>query len=185
MSCITSTITLQPGQTFVLPPGATIIGATDSTGLTSVNDCVDLTNLENFTCYGVTYGNAFKGGSESPVYLTVTINGIRLNDVDYPFISPINASTGTTDIIVALNETPYGTLFTNTASTSSSAVDRGIVRHLSFKTLPSIANDLYFYGIASGQVAAPSSGDFPVTFKVVPYDDFIAQGGTAPYPLCT
>lgn len=192
MSCIISTVTLQPGQSFVLPAGATIIGATDSGSITSVNDCADLTAIEDFTCYGVTYGNALQDGGQDSVYKTVNIYGIRADNIEYPFIAPITTGTGLTDIVNALNETPYGGLFTTVQTSFSFNSIRGRVTYVSFKTLPSFANDLYFYGIASGQIfddAPPasegSSGSFPVEFKVIPYADLIAQGGTAPYPLCT
>ena len=188
MSCITSSVTLQPGQSFVLPAGATIIGATDSASIASVNDCADLTNIEDFTCYGVTYGESNPGQGvdpQTPVYDTVDIYGIRVNNVDYPFTSSITTYTALTGIITALNQTPYGGLFTNVLTASTPSPNRGNVRHLSFKTLPSFANDLSFYGIASGQISAPSSGSFPVEFKVLPYADFIAKGGTLAYPLCS
>lgn len=53
-NCITKSITLSPGEPFVLPAGATIIGATDVDAIDST--CADLTDLEEYQCYEMLFG---------------------------------------------------------------------------------------------------------------------------------
>ena len=49
MSCY-QTITLQPGESFVLPPGAELIAATNSGDLTAENNCTTFDNLDEIVC---------------------------------------------------------------------------------------------------------------------------------------
>lgn len=185
-SCVYQSITLQAGETFILPPGAEVVSVTDVTNITSENDCLDLTNVEEVECYGVIFGDSNESGPSQPivVYSTVNIYGFRIDDVDYPFTTSFTANSSTTAIVSAFNSTVFGPLITGVATELVSDSNRGNVKYIAFKCIPSITNDMYLYGIGQG-VYDNQSAQVPVSFKVVPYNDFINSGGTAPYPECS
>lgn len=88
--CIVDSITLQPGTSFILPPGAVIIGTSNITSLTST--CADLTQIETPECYiakVVLFNNSngagefFEAsGSNGAAYQC--LYGYSLNSADYP-----------------------------------------------------------------------------------------------------
>jgi hypothetical protein len=188
MSCSYQSVTLQPNEQFVLPPGATLIAATDTAQLDSVNDCLNLTNVETIECYGVVFGeseNSSVPDPPTPVYNDVEIGGITVDNVYYPFLSNINTGSTSGDILAALNQTPFAGLFTITGMSLKSDGNRGDVLYIAFKTLPSIASTMYFSGGGTGVVEAPATSSVPVSFPVFPYAEFIALGGDFTFPPCT
>ena len=187
-SCVYQSITLQPGETFTLPPGAEVVSVTDVTNIISENNCLDLTNVEEVECYGVIFGDSNPGGSETPVYNTVDIYGLRVDNIDYPFVGTIDANSSATAIKSAIDTTIFGPLITNITIQLVDSPDRGNVLYVAFQSIPSITSDMYFYGLGTGEISGDSPGtsaSVPVSFKVVPYNDFINSGGTAPYPDCS
>lgn len=94
MACIIKSTTLVPGDIFVLPPGATMIGASDVESLEST--CVDLTDLEEMECYiakVVIFDNDNGTGEWFEGYPSYQcISGYSLNGVQYDF-----ATCGTPD----------------------------------------------------------------------------------------
>lgn len=92
MSCSYRSITLQPGESYVLPAGAQIISATDSNTITSVNSCANLDNLEDLVCIEINWATQpDNGGGTSPwsvVNQDTECIGIGVNGVDYDFSSP-------------------------------------------------------------------------------------------------
>jgi hypothetical protein len=85
--CVTNSITIQPGENFVLPPGAEIIGSTDVDSITS--SCVDLTNVEEpelFIALVPTFNNSNGIGeffeSDSAAGDGQFVTGHSLNKVD-------------------------------------------------------------------------------------------------------
>jgi len=185
-SCIYQSVTLQPGEIFTLPPGAEVVSITDLASITSEDDCLDTSNLEALECFGVILGDSNPGGSETPVYSVVTLLGIRINDVDYPFDIPVtNASLNTVNLKAAVDETTFGPLITDITMTSRVDGDRGNVHYVAFKSIPSITDDMYFYGVGTGVVSAPPTASIPISFKVTTYDELIASGGSFTYPTCS
>jgi len=184
--CIYRSIALAAGESFVLPPGAELIGATDSTQLSAENDCANFDNLESISCFGTTWGDSNPGsGGQSPVYEDVFLYGITVNGVNYPFSSSVlDTGSTSTEILAALNETPFGASFSDCDTSLSTDSNRGNVLYVSFKTIPSIVEDFFFYGLGTGQVSGTTSSAVPVTFRVIPYDELIAQGGETAYPIC-
>lgn len=51
MACSYKTITLTPGEQFILPSGAEIITVSDTTALEVTNGCTALDKLEDYKCY--------------------------------------------------------------------------------------------------------------------------------------
>lgn len=184
MACTYQSITLQPGEVFVLPPNATLVGADDTAQLSSENNCLDLSNVESFECYAVTIGDSSDNGGETPVYDNIVISGIRLDNTEYPFGSPLYITDGSVTIKTRLDETQFGPLIIDVQSSVTIDSDRGTVRYVVFKTLPSIANDFYFYGAGAGVVSdSPTSASVPLSWKVIPYADRDTSGGLA-WPVC-
>jgi len=185
-TCTYHTVTLQPGEQFNLPPGAVIVSVTDPGAITSINNCANLDNVETILCFGTTFGDANEGsGGQTPVYNDVNIYGVTVNGINYPFSSSV-LTTGSSPaaILAALNETSFGALFSDCDTSLSSDSNRGNVLYVSFKTIPSIVQDFFFYGIGTGQVSGTPSSSVPIAFRVIPYDELISQGGETPYPVC-
>jgi hypothetical protein len=188
IACTYQSITLQAGESFIHPPGAELVSASNLSNITSENDCLDLTNIEEVQCYGVIFGDSNPGGSETPVYNTVDIYGLRVDNIDYPFVGTITANSSATAIKSAIDTTTFGPLITNITIQLVDSPDRGNVLYVAFQSIPSITSDMYFYGLGTGEISGDSPGtsaSIPVSFKVVPYDEFINSGGTAPYPACS
>lgn len=189
MACSYKTITLTPGEQFILPPGAEIIGVSDTTALEATNGCATLDNLEQPECYAVVFGEASPGGSETPVYNDVQIYGISVNGVGYgfspqgfPVVGGINGTSAQT-IKNAIDSTPYGSVITDLKRNLRSDSDRGIVVYVVFKTYPSIANGMKFLAYGSGMVASPTTSGIPMEYPVYKYDER-PGGGSFSWPSC-
>lgn len=152
MACTYRTITLQPGESYVLPAGAEIISATDSATITSVNDCANLDNLEEIGCYGfvIASHDGSAAGTEVWVPPNVIYTGVTLSNVFYPFAAPASYSS-ITDIVTQLQGLSFGSSMTNFCTSSS---DDGTAdsnkSYIIFNTIPSIANNLELYGYTAG-----------------------------------
>jgi hypothetical protein len=155
-NCVYQSVTLQPGEPFNLPSGAEIISATDINSLSST--CPLPTDLEESECYIVSFiarevdgtRPPYQGGSASDK--TFYIRGMVVNDIFYPFggsggivpdasgIFPVN------DIVPYISaNTTLNSLLTNFGSGShfEGGAD-GAVSTLCFKTIPSVAQGMYF-----------------------------------------
>lgn len=62
-----TSVTLSAGESYILPPGATIISATDPSALTSVNDCFDPSTLETPVCYEFAFGRDADNNDDHPM----------------------------------------------------------------------------------------------------------------------
>ncbi len=183
--CTYNSITLQVGQSFVIPPGGQIIGASDIDLLTAQDDCVDLTNLEEAACYGFFFSESISDGGDA-AYNDVQIQGIIVNGVTYPFSLSVNPpnfpSSGTIptsfleDLQNRLSELSIGGLFFNFSGWGQSTPSSGDASNtvmVCFTTFPSIATNMYFYGLglnSSSPQAAYVPVQFPVTTPEVMYD---------------
>lgn len=182
MSCITSSVILQPGQPFVLPAGATIIAATDPTSLTSVNDCADLTNLETFACYAIQVQESVSDGGDA-AYNNVYITGAVFNDVSYTFSTPVSfvncsACTPTSSINQlqdALNEIGIGDIFTDWSGYADDIPNTGdsaMITLICFKTIPSIATSLVLNAYGDQDGSAPN---VPIIIPILTADEMLTQ----------
>jgi hypothetical protein len=174
-------VALVAGEQFILPPGATIVGGTNINAITST--CEIPTDLEELECFATTFAESNPGGSETPVYDDVVINGIRVDNIEYPFAFPISVYTTNPIIIDALNTTPYGAVIFSIANSFANSPSRGQVNYIVLTTFPAIAKDFYFYGNGTGKVNSPTSSSIPISFKLIPYDERDTSGELS-WPSC-
>lgn len=183
-----TTVTLAEGESYVLPPGAVLVGATDPSLLTSLNDCLDLDNLEEFECYVCPIPIGAEDGDDSQYWeptigtnSETNITGYTLSGISYNFSTSYeSASIGnfinTTNL---LNELKAVLPITFATYASVSDVNRGTLNYFVIKTIPSIAKSLYL----TIKVKAPVSweNDANAYFKFVPIADL---AGYTNVPSC-
>lgn len=170
MSCIIKSVTLQVNESFVLPPGATLIAATDPKLITvSPINCTPTDNLETLKCYAYRFsgadGDSFssrKENWEGPGDDNFNIDGITVSDIYYPFTSSFQAWQNSTSWATALNGIPqFSGIFTNITQAfnldTSSGANRGWTVLVTLKTVPSIANNMFFNisTLINGQTTVP------------------------------
>jgi len=138
-------ITLQAGNKFILPPGATIISVSDVTKIQS--DCADLTNIEEPVCYAVSFSGVENTETETEnwEYANFKFDGIKIGDVFYPLGVVTDPPTNAASIVSNINVAFPG-MFTcwNWGTHNEGSYSGGWTTIFSFKTIPSIGNDLYF-----------------------------------------
>jgi hypothetical protein len=49
--CSYQSVTLSAGEQFILPPGAVLVSASDINNITSLDNCLDTSNIEELKCY--------------------------------------------------------------------------------------------------------------------------------------
>jgi hypothetical protein len=141
-------ITLNAGNSFVLPPGATLVAATDKDLLQT--DCVDLDGLEELTCYLFYYNVQSNDNTLEDPNETVQILGIVIDGVFYEF------TTSVTDEGLDGATTNF-TLFSQYTAGLESVSLNGLISNITvftqnnqnvstrvfcFKTVPSIAKKM-------------------------------------------
>lgn len=93
LNCKTNSITLSAGESFVLPPGATLLGVTNIANITS--ECMDLSSLEQAECYGALIGSHNEISSITEEYYwentsnAYACTGYELNGVKFTFPTPV------------------------------------------------------------------------------------------------
>jgi len=154
--CPIRSITLQAGESYVLPPGAEIISATDIDLIESTNDCANLDNVEDLNCYIFVLIGAKETGSDSNPWQEdseTQVNSLTVGQIIYSNVTTIMGDAGDyfTDrlaSIISADQNLNGILLD---PTSAWAVDtetnpnnsRGAVATLCFKTVPSLAAQMY------------------------------------------
>lgn len=146
--CITKTVTLVPGESFVLPPNSTVIGASNVDGLTST--CADLDNLEQYSCFVAIVAAGGVEGNQSQYYEgnQSQIRGLSINGLVTSFTSIFKANNAgrfdsdlATILIEIKNASNQSIISTGTGISCGSGV-RGCLTYILIKTIPSIANSL-------------------------------------------
>lgn len=149
-------ITLAPGESYVLPAGATIISATNSSAITSENGCAgDLTNLETLECYRFAFGKDTDNNTEHPMddaaLQSLIINGVSY-DISTSIMSSANGSSlswcPTVENKFSLN-VPEIVQYLDCASTGcygeNIGTDKRCEYRLDVRTIPSIAENMEIY----------------------------------------
>ena len=185
------TITLQPGESFTLPPGAELVAADDATSITSVNDCAPTDDLEEYVCCAVTIAETKEINRQALYYYEIFLQGIRIGEVNYPF-TPAGGYTVNSLGGGSAGNGPWCNLLKSTGlpikdcsclylNGSNGNVD---VRKFTFKTLPSLVGNnesrMSIYGIASN--GRTGTGSTYIEYDVSLYDDRITDGRD--YPPC-
>lgn len=180
--CITNSISLQPGTSFILPPGSTLIGTSNISSLTST--CADLTKIEQTECYALLFAgmnNDHNGATEYSDNSSQFIRGFIYNNVYTAFSTPIinNNVNGSFDMevlrnrliaaIPAITGSNIGYKLTPNANPANS------ISALVIKTLPSVAGNLLIIVNNDAPLAQPGSA---VQYRVAPIlmSDYISTG---------
>lgn len=209
MSCIIKSVTLAEGETFVLPPGAELIGATDPGAITSVNDCAPTDNLQTLACYTCIIGIGAEDGNASQLWEAEPTSGSGGGDVRLVGIAN-KTSLGTIDTLYNFTTTydwlDYTGLRANgvggsTAQTSLATDvmtligDLGVLScsvsqalnsshyynvYVTIVTFPSVAENLSLKVTTS----ATTSGLIIGFFKFFPTTEAYVQGHPSP-PQCS
>jgi hypothetical protein len=173
-------ITLAPKETYVLPAGAQIVSATDPNLITSLNDCANLDNLEALECYVIplvaTDADSLDSQSAWMYEAPTKIIGLYVAGVKYVLnigMTPDGAFfVEQVEAFIEANSTLNGILIEVTSSRDDSAT-RGGIATLCFKTLPSIATDMYI----EVQTNLLDPGGYTILRGYpIPYADFTYSG---------
>lgn len=137
-NCVFKAVTLTNGETFVLPPGAVLLGATDSSLVTSscLNQVIPETELK---CYHIKWvlnvdpTNLFL---RQPIQIGITLptntNAWENNDGDAPTITVDKVSIGGITISAGVDSTDFGAI--ESAIEGSSAGSALLDRKYKFST---------------------------------------------------
>lgn len=187
--CITNSITLEPGTSFVLPPGSTIIGASNINNISS--NCIDLTTIEQSECYVLMLAGVKNTNSTAEYFETgqQKVIGIEYNGVYTHFDNRelLNIDDGGTYnmnlVYERIKEYIPSIIFSNVSyfNPSDNLNSRSA---LAIKSFPSIMNNLQIVLQAIANVS-PGGGGSQVNFyaKFVKYND-LAASGVAGLPTC-
>ena len=175
-TCTYHTITLQPGEQFSLPPGATLLSVTDVGAITST---CDIPPLESLACYIIPVYAADEVGCGTGVWEggdNASLLGISVAGVYYEFPSPIPATssgafyTNLVSDFITSNSTLSGLLLDPTHDADADDACRGGAATVCFKTIPSIAPTIYIQ--LSTSLVSPSNVGMDTRAYAIPYADF-------------
>jgi hypothetical protein len=181
-NCTYKTITLEAGDTYILPDGAEIIGATDTTVLQS-DGCLDLTKISEVCCFNVFIANSDNSCDytgifstsvcgETPIYDSVNIEGISLAGVDYPFSygAEVDAfSPGNVNGVQGLfNTSAIGPLLQVISVGQAQEEDRGTQSQVSVNVPCDMGDNLFLYGTASSNGVGPDPVGSKIYFRFLP-----------------
>jgi len=199
-------LTIRAGETKVLPKGAKVI-STGTTGIVATSNCPDiqaqLMTAESYTCYSVSILSSANGDGQTNVGERIYIDGINVGGQYHSFLNSVfikldNDVNGTYNILTTFKAgldsiyaevqklSDLNGLFLS-GCTSVNDIDgnnRGFVGYLSFKTLPSIAENggIGFVGRYSGLTGNINLFSY-VTYTAYPVDKY-ANASVTPCP-CT
>lgn len=171
--CVYKSVTLAPNEQFNLPPGATLVGASNTSAITST---CPIDALEELDCYVVIIPTS---GLREPTPMNLDIadiDGFYLGGVKTSFSSPVGTSY--TDLPNML-QTQLSTTSLSGALSDICRVWRdrstkeGECAYIFFRTIPSVANNLTFSvagshpgnSFTTPNSAGPFALEYPV-FKV-------------------
>ncbi len=175
-TCAYRSLQLSPGEQFVLPPGAELIGATDPDSIQSL--CADTDALEEMQCY-VAMLATVPGDTNNDYYDCVNqhLEGYELNGVFTPFTphfsnDQLACRFNSQAILNKLKELLPAVVATSYAWAGDSDGEKN---YLVIKTIPSIGSNLVFRWSTEAAVSGQMS---TVLFKAnfIKVSDAIAAG---------
>lgn len=181
---IIKSVTLQAGESFVLPPGATLIGTDNASNFTST---CELPELETLSCFGVVLA-AFENDNADTEYFeqgTQYIKGFELSGVYYGFTADVvnTGANGTFDMTELYNKMKalLPAIIDGNTGYAGDATN-GQRNYLVISTIPSVGNNLVLRIVTSSPAG---SGYQTVTYKSAfyPYADLSALGYES-FPEC-
>lgn len=137
---LTRTVKLIPGESFTLPPNASVLAVSGSL----ISTCGDLPTPETLGCYGIIYSVSDGSDTPSESNESVSIKGFRINNEEYLFNTSYDHDAGAGDFAFEIQNRvstePYlaGILSDICAGRYVSSSDRGSSYVISFKSLPSL-----------------------------------------------
>lgn len=143
---IYKSIVLQPGEQFILPPGAVLVSSTNVAATRS--SCNDLSNIEDLECYTFVFGNAASDGDETQLFeaFLFPVVGFRIGGAYYNFDTPVfshedSSPKGQYDLtsLVSIINTKTGGVLVNPTLGEHNEGDHGIIEFITFRTIPSLA----------------------------------------------
>ena len=177
-SIVYKSVTLQTGEQFVLPPGATLIGAESIDDLDST---CELPVLEGLTCYIARLGA--NDDETEDIFLRedglTTIEGIYLNNVYYPFTSTYSPDSSLSyfnapALLAELQTVIPGVVQYNHSYYNTNPADSSIT-FIQIKTVPSIGDNLQLY-----LKATANAGDFYIR---IPFIKRVDAAANVNYPV--
>lgn len=194
-----TTVTLAAGEQFTLPPGATLVSATNINAITD-DGCLDREQLEELECYALvlTASADFFPSSENPWDNNhVYISKITINNIDYTVGTISTSSPGDYgdwvtigQIENAINANPeISGLFSdfNYVFAHNGAGGQGGTGSICFKTIPSIGDNM----TVTVRSTVETINDIDIEIKVHPVSYYAGNGicscetaplGVAPLP---
>jgi len=185
--CIYKSVSLVKGESFKLPAGAVLVGATNTGSITTT---CDTSNLETLTCYSFKFAGACDTGSSSSAWEPALSHfvGIKVGDVYYPFTTPVlitNYSQHEETFNSVMN------VFSNFAFDYN--VDCGSGNQVwdlyeTFATFPSVANNMFLVAKTVTTTGTLGNGIATTYVKVVPTATFttsLEYAGSQEPPACS
>lgn len=141
-------ITLSPGESYILPAGATVLSVSNSAIYLSENGCAPLDNVEPLRCYAILIGGTDQVGNETHTWSQKAskIISIEISGISYTLNIPMdaNGSFYMGDLKTFIENTPAisGLFFNMVNGSNYGNGGRGGEGHLVFKTVPSVAESI-------------------------------------------
>lgn len=142
---INKSVVLQPGEQYILPPGAVIVGASEPS---SISSSCPLGELEDLECYAFIFGNAEEDGNNEQLFEDEFFPavGFSSNGVYRDFPSPFypqkdNGNYDLGGIVSAINQQTGGVLISPVTADVSGG-DSGRMSYIVFRSIPSVASTL-------------------------------------------
>ena len=189
-TCITNTVTLSPGESMTLAPGAKIIGSSNVLSISSV--CVDLTEIEQLGCYVLLLAGVLDTGTTSDYFEKgqQKVIGIEYNGAYIPFTGAeiLNVDSGGTYnmnlVYDQIKKYVPSIVFSNVTYFNTGSANNSSRSALAIKAYPSIIANLKVVLQAIANVS-PGGGGSQVNFfsKFDKYSDLVASG-LAGLPTC-
>lgn len=183
-------ITLKAGEKFILPAGATIVSSTaGASALTSKDDCADLTKVEVPECYLVAWGGNYNLNNatqiwtnDNTVFTGITMGGTFFGSGNIGILNDQGGGDPGGMVNWINNHPTFKNIIQCIGTGSSSDLPpasffggqaRGGIGTLCFKTVPSIADSLYFHVFTegaggSGNLFQSGGGSGPVSVLIKP-----------------
>jgi hypothetical protein len=143
-------ITLSPGESYVLPAGAQILAVSDINSISSQNDCADLSKLEDLVCVQIHWAiQPDDGGSTAPWSVAGGPDsyciGIGINDVEYDFTISNPVADDYSLIKTRINQVSgiSGVVTCYDSSNDGAPTGERIKYSVKLQTLSSIAENIY------------------------------------------
>jgi hypothetical protein len=187
----TKSIILAPGESAVLPAGATVVSISNPAFFTSVNDCA-VKDLQDLKCYIFVLVGHRGNGLVTQTFPWETPNasiiGITVNGINYPLTTTMDSAgrfdVGAVGVWINNNPTLQG-LFIDISVASALGdngnltINRGAVTTMCFKTIPSVAKDMYLNvgTVLPNTVNGAATEDWRV--YPVPYAEYTGDGKCA------